>query len=158
MKAVYDNDRYDEVNKLEQVLIREMKAADYSAVINFWRETPGLALSDADTEENIGVFLARNPGLSFVAELADRLLGTILCGHDGRRGFIYHLAVHHDYRRKGIGRLLADCCLNKLKEAGISKCHLFVLADNDQGMAFWDKIGFQRREDILIYSHNRSSK
>ena len=143
---------------MDRFLIREMKLADYSAVINFWRQTPGLALSDADTEENIGVFLTRNPGLSFVAEFADQLLGTILCGHDGRRGFIYHLAVHRDHRRKGIGRHLAERCVSKLKDVGISKCHLFVLANNDQGMVFWNKIGFQRREDIMIYSHNISSE
>jgi len=138
--------------------IREMKRADYPAVINFWRQTPGLALGDADSEEKFSVFLARNSGLSFVAEFTNQPLGTIMCGHDGRRGFIYHLAVHRDHRRKGIGRQLVERCLSKLKEAGISKCHLFVLTENSQGMVFWDKIGFHRREDILIYSHNISSE
>ncbi|MDF2572255.1 MAG: ypeA, partial [Sporomusa sp.] len=123
-------------------IIRELIPKDYDAAIALWQKTPGLVLSDADSKENIGEFLIRNKGMSFVAELGNELVGTILCGHDGRRGFIYHLVVHNDQRKRGIGRTLVESSLTELKEAGITKCHLFVMADNDQGMDFWDHIGF----------------
>ncbi|HWR44139.1 GNAT family N-acetyltransferase [Sporomusa sp.] len=136
--------------------IRELMPEDYEAAIALWQKTPGMGLSDADSQENIVGFLIRNKGMSFVAEFGNELIGTILCGHDGRRGFIYHLAVHNDQRKRGIGRTLVERCLTKLKEAGITKCHLFVMADNGQGMDFWDHIGFHKREDIHIYSKNVS--
>ncbi len=128
--------------------------SDYEAALHLWQETPGLALSEADSAADIGQFLSRNDGLSFVAEAGTELIGTCLCGHDGRRGFIYHLAVRHDCRCQGIGRALAERCLAQLKAAGIAKCHLFVLADNRQGLAFWEHIGFQGRADISICSCN----
>ncbi|HWR09616.1 GNAT family N-acetyltransferase [Sporomusa sp.] len=132
--------------------IRELLPEDYEAALALWQKTPGMGLSEADSRENIGMFLSRNPGMSFVAEAGNELIGTILCGHDGRRGIFYHLTVRHDYRKRGIGRTLVECCLVRLKAAGILKCHLFVLADNSQGMAFWESMGFQGREDIHIYS------
>ena len=137
-----------------KLCIRELTLADYEAILNLWRSTPGLGLSDSDSRDNIQIFLTRNKGLSFVSEIDNEIVGTILCGHDGRRGFIYHLAIHHHYRRRGIGRKLVECCLAKLQEAAITKCHLFVLTDNIQGMDFWDRIGFHKREDIHIYSQN----
>lgn len=139
---------------MEEFTIRELTPKDYEAAIALWQKTPGISVSDADSKKNISVFLTRNNGLSFVAELDNELVGTILCGHDGRRGFIYHLAVHQDYRRKRIGRTLVECCLAKLNKAGIIKCHLFVLRDNSEGMDFWDHIGFDKRKDIYIYSTN----
>jgi len=131
-----------------------MTLNDYYAVVALWEKTPGLALSDADSEKHIDLFLKRNQGFSFVAEAGNRIIGTVLCGHDGRRGFIYHLAVYDDYRKKGIGRNLVDRCLSKLKDAGIAKCHLFVLEGNNYAMTFWNRIGFHKREDIYIYSKN----
>ncbi|WP_144351124.1 GNAT family N-acetyltransferase [Sporomusa termitida] len=131
-----------------------MLPSDYEAALDLWQRTPGLGLSEADSAANIDQFLSRNKGLSFVAAAGQELIGTCLCGHDGRRGFLYHLTVHPRYRRQGIGRALAERCLAQLKAAGIAKCHLFVLADNRQGMDFWDRIGFQERADICIYSCN----
>lgn len=142
---------------MSEIRIREMKLEDYETIITFWQSTPGLGVSDADSKENIGVFLSRNNRLSFVAETGNELVGTILCGHDGRRGFIYHLAVHDTYRRRGIGKQLVEGCLAGLQEAAITKCHLFVFVDNSQGMDFWNHIGFHKREDIHIYSKNIDS-
>ncbi len=128
--------------------------SDYEAALHLWQETPGLGLSEADSAANIGLFLSRNDRQSFIAEAGTELIGTCLCGHDGRRGFIYHLAVRPGCRRQGIGRALVERCLAQLKAAGIAKCHLFVLAGNRQGLAFWEHIGFQGRADICICSCN----
>lgn len=142
---------------MSSYIIRELIKEDYESLIAFWKETPRVRLSDADSEDGIGTFLIRNNGMSFVAELEDKIIGTILCGHDGRRGFIYHLAVHYDYQRRGIGRRLVNSCLLKLNDAGIMKCNLFVLADNSQGMEFWESVGFNKRKDIYTFSANVNS-
>lgn len=131
-----------------------MVPSDYAAALSLWQQTAGLGLSEADSAANIDQFLSRNKGMSFVAQAGQELIGTCLCGHDGRRGFLYHLAVQPGHRRQGIGRALAERCLAQLKAAGIAKCHLFVLADNRQGLAFWGHVGFQGRTDICIYSSN----
>lgn len=137
---------------MREVVIRELERNDYQDAITLWQRTPGMGLSEADTAENVDLFLMRNRGLSFAAISGNELIGTILCGHDGRRGFLYHLAVRSDYRRRGIGRTLVERSLIKLGEAGITKCHLFVQADNSQGRDFWNHIGFHKREDIHIHS------
>jgi ribosomal protein S18 acetylase RimI-like enzyme len=139
---------------MEHVQIREMLLTDYEAAVGLWQETPGLGLSDADSKDNIEAFLMRNKGMSFSAEWDGELIGTVLCGHDGRRGFIYHLAVHEAHRRKHIGSELIRCCLTRLNNAGITKCHLFVLENNVEGMDFWNQMGFVKRDDIYIYSRN----
>ncbi|MBC8015504.1 MAG: GNAT family N-acetyltransferase [Sporomusaceae bacterium] len=137
-----------------KITIRKMKIEDYEKVIKLWTSVEGVALSDADEKEEISLFLNRNSGLSFVAEGDDKVIGAILCGHDGRRGYLHHLAVDAQYRGNKIGRNLVEHCLIKLKEEGIRKCHLFVFANNQQGMNFWSHIGFHKREDINIFSMN----
>lgn len=139
---------------MEHVQIREMMVTDYEAAVKLWQKMPGLGLSDADSKENTEAFLMRNKGMSFIAEWDGELIGTVLCGHDGRRGFIYHLAVHEAHRRKQIGSELISGCLIRLNNAGITKCHLFVLENNAQGMDFWNQMGFVKRDDIYIYSRN----
>lgn len=134
------------------ISIREMQIEDYNEIYAIWENTPGIGLSDADTHENIYRFLLRNKGLSYVCRYKDRIIGTILCGHDGRRGYIYHVAVAEKYRRRGIGRMLVDKSLQSLKEEGINKCHLFVFRDNEVGNAFWKATGWTEREDIFVYS------
>lgn len=134
------------------ILIQEMKIDDYSEIYELWCNTPGMGLSDADMHENIHSFLLRNNGLSFVCRYEDRIIGTILCGHDGRRGYIYHVTVAEKYRGRGIGKMLVDKSLQKLKEEGINKCHLFVFRDNEIGNAFWSTTGWTKREDIFVYS------
>ena len=132
--------------------IREMTAADHPAVMDLWRTTPGIGLGDADTRDGISSYLKRNPGMSFVAQAEAELAGAVLCGTDGRRGYLHHLAVHAAYRRQGIGRALVDRCMEALREAGVKKCHLFVFADNAEGAAFWERIGWKTRMDIRIMS------
>jgi len=134
--------------------IREFLPADYDAAIALWKRTPGMGLSDADSRERITSFVARNPGLSFVAE--DRsgkgLVGTILCGSDTRRGYLYHLAVDMSIRRQGLGTRLADSAMAALKAQGVEKAHLMVIAGNELGTAFWKSAGWTYREDIDLYS------
>ncbi len=132
--------------------IREMTIQDYDAVIALWQSADGVGLSDADSCEAIGRYLARNPGLSFTAWDGDLLVGAVLCGHDGRRGYVHHLAVRPSHRRQGIGKALATRCLDALAAEGIDKCHLFVFAVNDRAIAFWKRVGWGQRVDLVVMS------
>lgn len=132
--------------------IREMSPGDYEAVLALWQASDGVGLSDADAPDQIGRFLERNPGLSLVALVDDELVGAVLCGHDGRRGYLHHLAVHPDYRQRGIGRQLVQRCLAKLGEAGIQKCHLFVFKDNEGARTFWQRTGWTPRTELRMMS------
>jgi ribosomal protein S18 acetylase RimI-like enzyme len=143
---------YQKVSFASDLSIHEMQAGDYDEIYELWRTTPGIGLSDADKKGNIQKFLVKNKGLCYVCRHENKIIGTILCGHDGRRGYIYHVTVADEYRRKGIGKTLVEKSLSGLKEAGIDKCHLFVIADNAAGNDFWASIGWVRREDILVYS------
>src|SRR5512142_1291267 len=110
--------------------IRELDISDYDALIALWRETPGIGLSTADARDSIASFLLRNPGMSFAAWDRQRLLGSVLCGHDGRRGYLYHLVVAQGHLRQGLGSKLVKRCLESLHTCGIEKCHLFVYREN----------------------------
>ena len=124
----------------------------YEEVIRLWHQCEGIGLSGADSRENIRSFLNRNPGMSFVAFEAGRIVGTVLAGHDGRRGYLYHLAVHPDRRRQGIGQRLVDRTLQALRQAGIQKCHLFVFKENRPGLDFWKAVGWGPRSDLVVLS------
>jgi ribosomal protein S18 acetylase RimI-like enzyme len=130
----------------------EMTIDDYEQSYDLWKKTEGLVLSDADSRASIQAYLERNPGQSFVCRLDNEIIGTILCGQDGRRGYIYHVAVSMDHRGKGIGTELVQRSLSKLSEHGIMKCHIFVVEDNEVGNGFWSHSGWIRRHGILIYS------
>ncbi len=134
------------------ISIREMQPDDYDRIYQLWINTTGMGISDADSYQNIAKFLNRNPGLSFVACNNDKVIGTILCGHDGRRGYIYHVAVAENHRGRGIGQMLVSNSLKRLKNEGIQKCHIFVFPENEIGNAFWKAIGWTRRDDIYLYS------
>lgn len=137
---------------MEEPVIRNMINEDYWEMLELWKRTAGIRVSDADSPEKVAYFLVRNPGCSFVLEHGSRIVGTILCGHDGRRGYLHHLAIEERYRRQGWGSSLVSHCLYKLAEAGIKKCHLFVVADNFAGLDFWEKTGWHKRQDILVLS------
>ncbi len=137
--------------------IRPMTFDDYDAVLALMRATPGVAVRAADSPAAIQRYLARNPGLSLVAESDGRLIGCVFGGHDGRRGSLHHLAVAANYRRQGVGHLLVESALDGLANDGILKTHIDVFADNDGAIAFWRRLGWQQRNDICRFSFNRSS-
>ena len=131
--------------------IRAMTIADYDDALALWQAIEGLGLSAADSREAITRYLARNPGLSFVAHAdTGELVGAVLCGHDGRRGYLHHLAVRPDCRGHGLGRDLAGHCLAALRAEGIDKCHLFVKRSNTAGQAFWQQTGWTERSLVLM--------
>jgi N-acetylglutamate synthase len=132
--------------------IRVFTSDDHAAALKLWQASEGVGLSDADSFENIGRFLERNPGLSFVATDTGRVVATILCGHDGRRGLIHHLLVAPTHRRQGLGRALLKRALAALGQANIQKCHLLVFRDNAEGMAFWHGIGAEERVLLALFS------
>ncbi|MHA0858076.1 GNAT family N-acetyltransferase [Paenibacillus sp. CMAA1364] len=134
------------------VQIREMNMNDYWEVFDLWSNTDGMGLSEADSEESIESFLTRNDGHSYVCIDGEKIIGTVLCGHDGRRGFLYHVAVLKEYRKSGIGKGLVESVLHSLKKAGIMKCHLMVYENNVMGNQYWNNSEWKRRNDILIYS------
>jgi N-acetylglutamate synthase len=110
------------------------------------------SLSEADSHEGVRRFLERNPGTSVVAVHEDVIVGVVLGGHDGRRGFIHHLAVAESVRRRGVGKLLLTECLKRLASAGIDKCHVLVFASNAAGNGFWRAIGAAERTELAVYS------
>jgi len=125
----------------------------YDAVHALWRECKGVGLHDgSDSREGIQSYLERNPGMSFGAIDGDAIVGAVLCGHDGRRGYIHHVAVHPARRRQGLGRALVDKCLATLRARGIPKCHILVFNDNREGIGFWESIGWTLRSDISVMS------
>ena len=123
--------------------IRPMRIEDYDSVMALWRKTDGIVLSDTDEREPMQRFLSRNPGLSLVAYCKDELAGAVLCSHDGRRGYIHHLATRKQFRRRGIGSALVQESLSRLGRDRIRKCNIFILPENREGVAFWQHNGFR---------------
>jgi ribosomal protein S18 acetylase RimI-like enzyme len=128
-------------------------AADYDEVMELWSRTEGLTLRDADSRQGITRYLSRNPGLSFVARDTGRLVGAVLVGTDGRRGYLQHLAVARSHRGHGLGRALAGRSLDALRSLGIEKCHLMVRLENAEARAFWAHLGWHERADIRLLSY-----
>ena len=130
--------------------IRTMTINDYEAVYALWMSCTGMGLNNLDdSEEGIGRFLQRNPDTCFVAVDEDRIVGVIIAGNDGRRGYIYHTAVNPEYRKQGIGAALVESAMGALKNCGINKVALVVFDRNEIGNAFWEKQGFSSREDLV---------
>ncbi len=144
------------------IVLREMQLEDYEPVIKLWQQTESMSLRNCDSKESIGQYLERNAGLSFVAldqEDIDntKLIGAVLVGTDGRRGYLQHLAVSQAYRGQKIGYQLVEKSISALAEIGISKTHLFVYQDNLKAQAFYEKLGWFARDEIRMYSFNASS-
>jgi len=129
-----------------------MTIDDHAQSMSLWQGTPGIGLSAADGFESMREYLLRNPGLSQCAFRGDELVGTVLAGHDGRRGYLHHLCVREDCRKSGIGRRLVDNALDALAAIGLDKAHAFIFADNEQGRSFWTGIGWTWRTDLGIVS------
>lgn len=132
------------------ITIRPLTLDDYDQVRSLWERSPGVGLDESDSREGIRFFLERNPDLSLVALAGERLVGAVLCGHDGRRGYIAHLAVADEARRQGIGRKLVDECLERLARLGIVKCNLRMYRDNGSAEKFWQRTGWIDRDDVRV--------
>jgi N-acetylglutamate synthase len=132
------------------VRIRLLRIGDYDEMLTLWKRTEGIGLSDSDSREAIHCFLKRNRNMSLAATSGRQVIGTLLCGHDGRRGYLHHLAVAKKWRRQGIGQSLVTACLAKLHEKGIPKCNLFLFAKNASGKRFWKHLGWTIRGDLLL--------
>ena len=130
--------------------IRLMTISDYEAVYSLWSNTAGMGMRSLDDSfEGITRFLKRNPLTSFIAEIDNNIVGVILCGHDGRRGYIYHTAVKPYSRKQGIGKELVEAAINALKEENINKVALVVFDTNEIGNSFWGSVGFIKRDDLI---------
>lgn len=140
------------------IQIRELVPDDYDAVIALWRASEGVTMRDADQREPLSEYLIQHHGLSFVAVDAGEIVGSTLCGTDGRRGYLQHVAVAKSHRRRGIATALVERSINALAERGIDKCHLMVLSDNVGAQAFWTSLGWKERSEIRLMSHTTSGR
>ncbi|HEY3699893.1 MAG TPA: GNAT family N-acetyltransferase [Spongiibacteraceae bacterium] len=126
------------MDAFQKIEIRSFEMSDYQHAVDLWSSIDGLTLNESDGPGAISVFLKRNPKLSFVAKSkAGELIGTVLCGHNGRAGHIYHLAVAKSYRGQGLGRHLVGLCFDALAKENIPRCNIFVYSNNDLGNSFW---------------------
>jgi putative acetyltransferase len=125
------------------IVVREFLASDLDDAVELWSKSDGVGLNESDTREALLRFLTRNSGQSAVAVDSGTLVGAILCGHDGRRGTIHHLAVAPPWRRRGVGSQLVEYCLSRLREAGIPRCNLYLYDENEAGQRFWEHHGWQ---------------
>lgn len=133
-------------------MIRVMTMDDYDGVKDLWMKIKGFGIrSIDDSREGVERFLRRNPTTSVVAVEDDKIVGSILCGHDGRRGCFYHVCVDEEYRMRGIGKAMVVKAMGALKREEINKVSLIAFTKNDVGNAFWKEIGWTRREDLNYY-------
>ncbi|MDB5310358.1 MAG: family N-acetyltransferase [Gemmataceae bacterium] len=135
------------------VTIRPMVEEDIPAALQLWQALPGIGLRDADSPAALAKYLARNPGCSVVAVGGTGdLVGVSLAGHDGRRGYLHHVAVAPHAQKLGLGRRLVEACLAALKADGIEKVHLWVYAANEPGKGFWKHLGWRERTELVLMS------
>ena len=133
-------------------MIRVMTIEDYDEVYKLWKKIRGFGIrSIDDSKEGVERFLRRNPTTSFVAVKEGKIVGSILCGHDGRQGSLYHVCVDEEYRMRGIGKSMVVFAMEALKEEKINKVSLIAFTKNDIGNTFWKEIGWTKREDLNYY-------
>lgn len=134
------------------ITLRVMEEADYKKVKELWMSIKGFSIrSIDDSEEGVKKFIRRNPTTSVVAYCKEELVGSILCGHDGRRGCLYHVCVREEYRKHGIGKKMVTFCMEALKKEGINKVSLIAFKQNQLGNGFWKTMGWTMREDLNYY-------
>lgn len=134
--------------------IREMTGKDFDEVHALWMQIHGFGIrSIDDSKEGVERFLRRNPTTSMVAVTQGKIVGAILCGHDGRRGCLYHVCVHEAYRKHGIGQQMVQACLAALKKEHICKVNLIAFQKNEVGNRFWQSMGWSFREDVNYYEY-----
>ena len=140
-------------------MVRVMTMEDYDQVKELWNSIQGFGIrSMDDSREGVARFLKRNPTTSEVAEEDGKVVGAILCGHDGRRGCLYHVCVHKDYRMRGIGKSMVAFAMEALKKEEINKVSLIAFTKNDIGNAFWKEIAWTKREDLNYYDFTLNEK
>lgn len=127
------------------IRISGLRPGDVGEAVRIWRKTEGVGVGASDTPARVRAFLRRNPGLSSVARENGKIVGAVMCGHDGRRGYLHHLAVLKSHRRMGIGEMLVRRCMERLARAGILKCNGLLLKSNIRGKRFWKAIGWDTR-------------
>jgi ribosomal protein S18 acetylase RimI-like enzyme len=126
-----------------EIEIREFSINDYEAAVGLWQRVEGLEIAEGDDREGVAQFLARNPGLSRVATDGSAIIGVALCGHDGRRAHIYHLAVDPAFQGRGLGKRLLDESLEGLRRTGVKRVIIMVADDNPSGREFWKRSGYE---------------
>jgi ribosomal protein S18 acetylase RimI-like enzyme len=126
-----------------EIATREFSISDYAAALELWQRVEGLEIAEGDDRESVADFLVRNPGLSRVATDGSAIVGIALCGHDGRRGYIYHLAVDPIYQGRRVGKRLMNECLDGLRRAGLKRALILVADDNPRGRKFWKRCGWE---------------
>jgi N-acetylglutamate synthase len=129
-----------------------MTAGDYTEVLDLWNSCEGVRANE--TPEEFKRILRRNRGLSCVIRRNEELAAAVLCCHDGRRGYLYHLGVAPQFRKLGLGRILVEHSLAKLREAGIQRCSIFVILGNEPGEAFWKRVGWRERIDLKVFARD----
>jgi ribosomal protein S18 acetylase RimI-like enzyme len=127
----------------DNIKIREFSISDYDAALELWQRVEGLEIAEGDDKQGVANFLVRNPGLSRVATDGRAIIGVALCGNDGRRGYIYHLAVDPAYQTRGLGKRLMDECLDGLRRTGLKRALILVAHDNPRGRKFWLRNGWE---------------
>jgi len=133
-------------------VVREISPGDYEALVAFWAKIDGIELDSTETQERFQFFLMRNKGKSFLVIENGEIVGACLASHNGRRGFLNHLAVAQTHRRKGLARKLVDSCLQKLQSDGIRKIYVVLLKDNTEGQVFWKHMGWSQHHEYLMMS------
>lgn len=129
--------------------VRKLDRTDYESIRSIWMSVPGIGvMSVDDSYEGLCRFLDRNPETCFAAEDNGTVIGSVLCGHDGRRAYVYHLAVDPAHQRMGVGKALVNAMLDALRAEGICKVALVAFAENESGKGFWTAMGFSERTDL----------
>ena len=131
-----------------------MRIEDFDEIYKLWSSIQGLNLNKADEKESVSAYLLHNPNQSYVCKLSNKIIGTIMCGNDGRRAFIYHLAVLPEYQRKGIATELVRLAIDMQKQVGIDKCAISILNENVYGKNFWSNLGFSKVQEAETMAKN----
>ncbi|MGI5912377.1 MAG: GNAT family N-acetyltransferase [Syntrophomonadaceae bacterium] len=139
---------------MEGLNIELAKENDIPGMLKLWRDTPGVGLGVGDDDTSLAAFIQRNPNSCLLMKFHDSIIGTVLGGFDGRRGYIYHLVIHRDFRRRGYGKKLLQEVVMQLEALNAGKIHLFVFNSNFEAIAFYEKQGWLKRKDIKIFSLN----
>ncbi|MFW9947394.1 MAG: GNAT family N-acetyltransferase [Candidatus Odinarchaeota archaeon] len=123
----------------------------YEDVVDIWKKT-GISITSSDTKDQLIVMLDRNPDLCLIAKIDDKVIGVVMGGFDGRRGYVHHLAIHPEYQKRGYGKLIMDELIERLKKKRVHKIHLFIEKQNEDVIAFYKKLGWEIRKDLVMMS------